>query len=278
MGGNVNGPSLIRTPDWLAGRMGRYHLYFAHHQGRYIRMAYADALDGPWQIYGPGVLDIAQVPMMSDHIASPDVHVDHARRELRMYLHGISAAEPFEMPPQSSCVAHSFDGITFAARPELLGPSYFRVWEWQGWFYAIALGGQLLRSRNGITGFRPGPVLQGLPASTRHPAVLVKDGRLWVAWTCIGDCPERIKIGWVDPLADWHDWAVQDSQDLLRPAHGWEGAGLPLEPSRAGIASEPAHQLRDPAFFSEKGQDYLVYAVAGEAGLALADLAFYPPA
>ena len=44
MGGNVNGPSLIRTPDWLAGRRGTYHLYFAHHLGSFIRLAYADRL------------------------------------------------------------------------------------------------------------------------------------------------------------------------------------------------------------------------------------------
>ena len=30
MGGNINGPSLIRVPDWLADPLGRYYLYFAH--------------------------------------------------------------------------------------------------------------------------------------------------------------------------------------------------------------------------------------------------------
>ena len=76
MGGNINGPSLIQTPEWLVGRLGRYHLYFAHHLGSYIRLAYADDLSGPWQIHAPGVLDLAQTPMLYEHIASPDVHVD----------------------------------------------------------------------------------------------------------------------------------------------------------------------------------------------------------
>ena len=64
MGGNINGPSLIRTPDWMACRLGRYHLYFAHHFGSYIRLAYADDLSGPWHSHGPGVLDISQTPML----------------------------------------------------------------------------------------------------------------------------------------------------------------------------------------------------------------------
>jgi len=51
MGANVNGPSLIRAPAWLPNPLGRYYLYFAHHQGAYIRLAYADRLEGPWRTY-----------------------------------------------------------------------------------------------------------------------------------------------------------------------------------------------------------------------------------
>lgn len=53
-GENINGPSLIRVPPWVEGRLGEYYLYFAHHAGKYIRMAYADDLAGPWTVYGPG--------------------------------------------------------------------------------------------------------------------------------------------------------------------------------------------------------------------------------
>lgn len=31
MGANVQGPSMIRVPDWVPGRLGRYYLYFADH-------------------------------------------------------------------------------------------------------------------------------------------------------------------------------------------------------------------------------------------------------
>ena len=54
LGGNINGPSLIRTPAWLPNALGRYYLYFAHHQGEFIRLAYADDLAGPWQVHAPG--------------------------------------------------------------------------------------------------------------------------------------------------------------------------------------------------------------------------------
>ena len=43
---NINGPSLIRVPTWIEHPLGRYYLYFAHHKGEYIRLSYADRLEG----------------------------------------------------------------------------------------------------------------------------------------------------------------------------------------------------------------------------------------
>ena len=48
---NINGPSLVRVPDWVEAPLGRYYLYFAHHKGKHIRMAFADQLAGPWTYY-----------------------------------------------------------------------------------------------------------------------------------------------------------------------------------------------------------------------------------
>lgn len=270
MGGNINGPSLIQTPEWLAGRLGRYHLYFAHHLGSYIRLAYADDLSGPWQIHAPGVLDLAQTPMLYEHIASPDVHVDKDRRELRMYFHGISAPDPVLEPVQSSCVAHSFDGITFAARPELLGASYFRVWQWQNTYYAISLGGIVWRSNDGITPFQEGSHIEGLPPKARHFAVQQKGARLWLAWSVTGEAPERLYLGWLDLNTPWEAWCVEGVRELLRPEHDWEFAELPQTQSEPGLAWHPVNQLRDPAFFREDGIDYLLYSVGGESGIAIA--------
>jgi hypothetical protein len=51
IGVNIQGPALIRVPDWVEGRLGAYYLYFADHKGSYIRLAYADALTGPWLVH-----------------------------------------------------------------------------------------------------------------------------------------------------------------------------------------------------------------------------------
>src|SRR5215831_15230928 len=58
LGDNINGPTVIRVPPWIEHPLGRYYMYFAHHMGAYIRLAYADAIEGPWKIYEPGVLHV----------------------------------------------------------------------------------------------------------------------------------------------------------------------------------------------------------------------------
>jgi hypothetical protein len=56
---NLNGPTVVRVPGWVENPLGRYYMYFAHHKGSYIRLAYADEPLGPWQVYHPGVLPLA---------------------------------------------------------------------------------------------------------------------------------------------------------------------------------------------------------------------------
>ena len=58
IGTNINGPSLIRVPDWVENPLGRYYLYFAHHKGKFIRLAFADNVEGPYEIYEPGSLHL----------------------------------------------------------------------------------------------------------------------------------------------------------------------------------------------------------------------------
>lgn len=56
---NINGPSLIKVPDWVDQKLGNYYCYFAHHKGRFIRMAYADSLTGPWTMYDGEIMPLA---------------------------------------------------------------------------------------------------------------------------------------------------------------------------------------------------------------------------
>ena len=59
---------------------------------------------------------------------------------------------------------------------------------------------------------------------------------------------------------------------MLRPEHSWEGADKPNEPSIRSTAYGHVNQLRDPAIYEEDGNVYLLYAVAGESGIALAQV------
>jgi hypothetical protein len=264
MGTNINGPSLIRVPEWLENRLGRYYLYFAAHRGDYIRLAYADDLRGPWQTYAPGVLPLAE-SLFTDHIASPDVHIDDGRRQIIMYYHGVVHDDV-----QMTRVATSSDGLHFDARDELLGRSYFRVFRWRDAFYALAMPGVVYRTDEGLTGFREGPTL--FSERMRHSAVRVMDHTLQVFSTNAGDCPECILYSEIDLRSDWKEWTATGAVALLEPETSYEGADLPLEPSERGEIDVPARQLRDPAIYMEDGRTFLIYAIAGERGLALAEL------
>jgi hypothetical protein len=47
---NINGPSVIRAPSWIRKPLGKYYMYFAHHKGNHIRMAFANKPEGPWTV------------------------------------------------------------------------------------------------------------------------------------------------------------------------------------------------------------------------------------
>ena len=76
LGGNVNGPTVIRVPDWIERPLGRYYMYFANHMGDFVRLAYADAVEGPWRIYEPGVLHVRDTAFYRDQ---PDPDRDAGR-------------------------------------------------------------------------------------------------------------------------------------------------------------------------------------------------------
>jgi hypothetical protein len=270
VGRNINGPSLIAAPSWLEQPLGRYYLYFAHHRGTFIRLATADRLQGPWRVYEPGTLHLAESHFPTEgrrpHIASPDVHVDQASGTVRMYYHGLDTATR----EQHTRVALSTDGVHFDARPELLGRPYFRVFLHEGSWYALAMPGILYRSADGLGGFERGPRL--FDRSMRHSALLQRGRELLVFWSRVGDRPERILCSRVALEGDWRSWRAGPAIDVLEPVEPWEGAELPLESSARGWVDDPVRQLRDPAIFQEEGHAYLLYSVAGESGIAIAAL------
>ena len=276
-GGNINGPSLIRAPAWLPHLLGKYYLYFASHHGKYIRLAYADHLEGPWKIHEPGTLRLEETPGCKGHIASPEAVVDDERKEIRLYFHGPEKASR----NQKTFVAVSGDGLHFKASAEVLGIFYWRVFRWDGWWYAMAKGGLLYRSRSGLTSFEEGP--NPFPSSelrgkreiknhgVRHVALLREGSRLWIYYTNMGDAPERIFRCHLELTGDWRTWKTSEPEEVLRPETEWEGARRPVKESANGAAKGAQNALRDPAIFVENGRVYLLYSVAGESGIAIAE-------
>lgn len=301
IGTNVQGPSLIRVPEWLSNPLGKYYLYFADHKGSYIRLAYSDELTGPWKIYDPGTLRLeqshfrtepAEVPVQvreqialggwapgpvegvpepldsatKPHIASPDVHVRGDRREIVMYYHGL---EDFRF--QRTRVAISKDGIHFEAREPLLATSYLRAFQHDGQWYSMSMPGIFNRSKDGISDFEASG-LRLFPATMRHSALLKQGNTLYVFWSRVGDTPEHILLTTVDISGDWSTWSASDPVSVLRPREQWEGADRPRVPSVRDAINVRVNQLRDPAIFQEDGRTYLLYAVAGEAGIGIAEI------
>ncbi len=268
VGFNFNGPSLIRVPDHMSQRLGRYYLYFAHHSGNTIRLAYADELVGPWTLHPPGCLPLSQTPF-SQHLASPDVHWVGGR--LLMVYHGCGGVQQHPHVTQPAALATSTDGLEWIHQRILPAESYLRAFTFRGQQFGIAKGGRLYHAPEGDFNFGPDHIRLG-PAG-RHWAVMVQDDTLHTFYSRFGDCPEHLVHAVVETAGDWTDWRITHETSLLSPAHPWEGANLPTVASVPGAAYVSVHQLRDPGYFEDAdGQRYLLYSGAGESAIGLAKL------
>jgi len=182
-GENINGPSMMRIPDWIppserADPSAVYYLYFAHHVGDYIRMAWAADIEGPWTLYQTGsevtigdrgVLDNGfmdldlglGVVIEENHLASPDVLIDDENQQIIMYFHSGSSTffNGNEINSQNTWVSTSDNGLEFLdnIRPVRLGPSYFRVFSHGGELYAVDNSGTPRRALDPANPWEPTP-------------------------------------------------------------------------------------------------------------------------
>lgn len=274
-GDDINGPSLIKVPSWAKNRLGKYYLYFAAHHGSYIRLAYANRLQGPWTIYPGGALTMQQAGF-DNHIASPDVHLDEANRQIIMYFHG--TGRNYRGKGQPTRVALSHDGLRFDAKLQDLGDSYFRAFQWKSNCYVLARLGQVFRARSCAEPWQAAwerggnPFTRGDGLLPRHVATLLEGDTLTVFYSRIGDAQERLLVSKIHLTTDWKNWRVSDPVLVLEPEETYEGADLPIKPSVEGRANGRLRELRDPAVYRENGHIYLLYSVAGESGVAIAEL------
>ena len=296
IGTNINGPALISVPPWLPDPLGRYYLYFADHKGSYIRLAYADHVAGPYTVHPAGSLQLADscfpttAPQgitvtspiqqaaieaegydahFTPHIASPDVVVDHERQTIFMAFHGLC-----EDGAQLTRMAQSADGVSFTAHQPLVAFPYLRILpqRWKGYWLAMSMPGIFYRSTD-LLSWEAGAIL--FANDFRHCALLRRGDTLYVYWTRVGDTPEHILRSTIDLSSGWDgwlNWAPSSPQSVLLPELPWEGADLPLKASARGQVTAPVRQLRDPAILEDEGRVWLLYAVAGESGIAIAEL------
>jgi hypothetical protein len=272
-GNNINGPTLIRVPAWVKNPLGKYYLYFGHHNGQYIRLAYADSPMGPFRISKEQILHIKNLPLKCSHVASPEIYIDDHSQILRIYYHSnVRGTGIYSDQVQMSFSAFSSDGIHFKPSPIPLAPFYLRVFRYRDYFYGLAKNenknGIFIRSRDGISEFERGA--EFIP-KFRHCALYRKDSVLYVLFTRAGDAPESILFSTVDLTPDWQDWLFSEPKIVLKPEKEWEGADLPIIPSKYG-STNAANALRDPFFFEEESKMYLLYSIKGERGIAIAEI------
>ena len=300
-GASINGPSLIEMPAWAKGRLGRYHLYFAHHNGDTIRLAYAEEVAGPWTIHPGGVWAVSEAAALRGHIASPEVVIDEAEQRIVLFAHGVPAEGD---GPQVTTFATSEDGVNFADRATVVGPAYLRVFRHRDAWYGLTHSGVLRRAvrlgdafaevarvigpeivaavdpaRLGEVGATPAaerPTSGENRYAMRHVGVDVWGDWLTVYFSCVGHRPERILATFIDMRVRPETWRAVGVTEVLQPELAWEGAALPVRFSRGGSVIKygdgRVRELRDPGVWRSGREAWLIYSGAGEEALGLARL------
>ncbi|MFW5829164.1 MAG: hypothetical protein ACOCXA_02780 [Planctomycetota bacterium] len=291
IGSNINGPSVIRVPEWVEDRLAEYYLYFAHHSGRWIRLAVADHPAGPWRVVDDRPLTLDDIAAWggSGHVASPELLIDDQRQRLGMLFHAphdsgrtdhaTTTPHLRTIHKQATGMAFSDDGLAFTTlNRQVLAFPYLRVFAYEGRYYGISTRGLLFKRPepglpDGSMGWIEREVRLAADKGYRHAAVHRRGHTLYYFFSQKGDEPERIKMCTVDLRPDWQDWQCSEPVTVLQPEHDWEGADMPLRPSRGGAIHERVHELRDPAYLADPDHPdigWLYYSTAGESGIAVA--------
>ncbi len=217
-GRNINGATMIRLPDWLpreerAHPAAEYYLYFGHHGGRYIRMAWSATPIGPFTLYqvgegvpmgDRGVLDMGDsneleattnsTYRVGGHISSPEVLVDDENRRFVLYFHGVGRGG-IGTSPQYTMTAVSSNGLEFGDNilPCSPGNAYFRVFHAHGQAYAFGNGCTLWKAPEGTIGTDDQAIVapEDFPLYERHYWDLLKEFREKIE----GEWAVKMKVG-----------------------------------------------------------------------------------
>ena len=272
-GNNINGPSFIKVPEFVCNPLGKYYMYFGHHNGKYIRMAYSEEnIMGPYILFneGKGVLSLENTPGHG-HISSPDVVIDEKNKNFILYYHC-----PYKnkngKSPQTTFIAHSKDGLHFESTNIKISFPYFRHFEYKNEIYGIAMNnfvGSILYKHNNGVFIEYGKLLP----KSRHTCGLNYNEKVYIFYSTIGDCPEHIYVCEID-IIEQNNIIVKNKRTLVYPDFEFEHANLSPMPSKYGSEYEKINQLRDPYTYVENELIYLFHTVCGEKGIALCNIQF----
>nr|WBF71106.1 hypothetical protein [Megavirus caiporensis] len=296
----------------IIGSKPTYLMYFSDHHGKQIFMAYSNNIKGPWNVYAPGTLKLSQVleafntttNSTKAEIASADIYIDDNAKLVRMYFHRRVPNDNFAI---LTSVAYSKDGIHFddldtrsfgmqydhnnigvrEIDTRSIGTAYMRHFVHEDYIYLTDRQGKLWRSRDGVNDLEEGSLIignafinqsavngDGYTGYVRHIGLIKRHNMLYIYGTRIGDAPERILWTKMCLSGNWTQWTAPPVQEGFRPVTDYEGANLPIIPSKKGNAPGLVNQLRDPFPFSDLGRCYIFYTIAGENGIAAVQLPY----
>jgi len=241
---SINGPCLMKVPSWIPQPLGRYYLYFAHHEGRGIYLAYSDRITGPWQVYDQPILELHNTQMMSvpglpsswDDVIP---QMGPTEREAIRAMMSSRAAKSGEKTPDTDQLH-----MPHIASPEVIIDEKYQTIKLyyhgivsgsiQMTRYCTSVDGISFRAHHPITGLAymrcfyhrdmwygiamPGVLYRSptglsslevrertlLDPDVRHIGLLKRDNMLYIFHSRVGDSPERILSTEVDLTAT--DW------------------------------------------------------------------------
>jgi len=257
---NINGPTVIKVPKWIKNPLAKYYMYFAHHKGTHIKLAFANNIFGPWNVFQKGVLSLNEI-QGRDHLASPDIYFSNER--IFMIYHSV-----YKKSVQLSSIAVSNDGLNFTPKTERFASFYFRRFVFKSEIYGFAKSENSYGCIYKLVNNKFQIVNNKFIYNLRHGSIIIENNKVYCYFTRIGDSPEKVLVCNIN--MDTFNPSIFST--VIEPKYNWEGVNNKLEPSKFGMARSKFHQLRDPFVFKENNLKYLFYSVQGEAGIAVAEI------
>lgn len=257
---NINGPTVIKVPKWIKNPLAKYYMYFAHHKGTHIKLAFANNIFGPWTVFQKGVLSLNEI-QGRDHLASPDIYFSNEK--IFMIYHSV-----YKKSVQLSSTAVSNDGLNFIPKTERFASFYFRRFVFKSEIYGFSKSendyGCIYKLVNNKFQIINNKFIYNL----RHGSIIIENNKVYCYFTRIGDSPEKVLVCNIN--MDTFNPSIFST--VIEPKYNWEGVNNKLEPSKFGMAKTKLNQLRDPFVFKENNLKYLFYSVQGEYGIAVTEI------